>query len=115
MTTEHEADQRRRLERAREIALFRYSLVQELLHANGLAGAISDVWLFDLPADEYRTFVPRLHELTVEGVKQAAQRTLSPERMTISIAGDRAQVLSQVKPLGLPEPQLRTPTGALAK
>ena len=31
MTTEHEADQRRRLERAREIALFRYSLVQELI------------------------------------------------------------------------------------
>jgi putative transposase len=31
LTTEHEADQRRRLERAREIALFRYSLVQELI------------------------------------------------------------------------------------
>ncbi len=30
MTSDHEADQRRRLERAREIALFRYSLVQEL-------------------------------------------------------------------------------------
>ncbi len=31
MTTQEEADQRRRLERAREIALFRYSLVQEVI------------------------------------------------------------------------------------
>ena len=31
MTTAEEADQRRRLERAREIALFRYSLVQEVI------------------------------------------------------------------------------------
>ncbi len=31
MTTQQESDERRRLERAREIALFRYSLVQELI------------------------------------------------------------------------------------
>jgi len=31
VTTQEEADQRRRLERAREIALFRYSLVQEVI------------------------------------------------------------------------------------
>ena len=31
MTTQQEADERRRLERAREIALFRYSLVQEIV------------------------------------------------------------------------------------
>ena len=31
MTTQHEADERRRLERARETRLFRYSLVQELI------------------------------------------------------------------------------------
>ena len=31
MTTAEEADQRRRLERAREIALFRYSLIQEVI------------------------------------------------------------------------------------
>ena len=30
MTTQQEADERQRLERAREIALFRYSLVQEV-------------------------------------------------------------------------------------
>ena len=31
MTTEQETDERRRLERAREIALFRYSLIQEVI------------------------------------------------------------------------------------
>jgi putative transposase len=31
VTTQEEADQRRRVERAREIALFRYSLVQEVI------------------------------------------------------------------------------------
>jgi putative transposase len=38
VTTEQEADERRRLERAREIALFRYSLVQELV-SPGLTAA----------------------------------------------------------------------------
>ena len=33
MTTQHETDERRRLERAREIALFRYSLIQEVISA----------------------------------------------------------------------------------
>jgi len=31
VTTEQETDERRRLERAREIALFRYSLIQEVI------------------------------------------------------------------------------------
>ena len=31
MTTEQETDERRRLERARETALFRYSLIQEVI------------------------------------------------------------------------------------
>ena len=31
MTTQQETDERRRLERAREIALFRYSLIQEVI------------------------------------------------------------------------------------
>ena len=31
MTTQHELDERRRLERARQVALFRYSLVQEII------------------------------------------------------------------------------------
>ena len=34
MTTEQETDERRRLERAREIALFRYSLIQEVISAD---------------------------------------------------------------------------------
>ncbi len=34
MTTEQETDERRRLERAREIALFRYSLIQEVISAH---------------------------------------------------------------------------------
>ena len=31
MTTRQEADERRRLERARQIALFRYSLIQDVI------------------------------------------------------------------------------------
>ena len=31
MTTEQEADERRRLERARQMALFRYSLIQDVI------------------------------------------------------------------------------------
>jgi len=97
-------------------ALLAYDLVQMLEHADAAAGGISVLYVYDLPLDEYRTFVGRLKALTAQDVQAAARRALQPEKMTVAVAGDRKAVEPQLKkeaPLKLPAPQLRDAGGKL--
>ncbi|HEX9578675.1 MAG TPA: hypothetical protein VF993_13045, partial [Myxococcales bacterium] len=94
-------------------ALLAYQLVETLSHADALSRAVAQIFLYGLPADEFRTFVPRLQALAPSSVQAAARRTLEPAQMTIAIAGDKARVLPQLGPLHLPAPQLRDPSGDL--
>ena len=92
-------------------ALLVYQLAETISHATALAPAIAQIWLDGLPRDEYRTYAERLQAVTVEAVQAAAKRTLDPDRMTISIAGDKEKVLPQLEPLSLGKPQLRDASG----
>jgi zinc protease len=86
-------------------------LVDTLSHATQLGAAVAQIWLYSLPLDEYRTYVPRLRALSVESVQAAARRALQPARMTIAVAGDKARVLPQLVPLSLGNPELRDAAG----
>jgi zinc protease len=99
------------LDKAR--ALLAYQLVETLSHSDALSRAVAQMFLYDLPADEFRTFVPRLQALTPESVQAAARRVLDPAQMTIAIAGDKSKVMPQLGLLQLPAPQLRDPSGEL--
>jgi zinc protease len=101
------------LDKAR--ALLSFDLVETLSHADALARAVDQIFLYDLPADEFRTYVPRLQALTPQSVQAAARRALDPAQMTISIAGDESKVLPQLAGLQLPKPQLRDPAGDLLR
>ena len=101
------------LDKAR--ALISYRLVETLSHADSLSRAIAQSWLYGLPPDEYRSWVPRLRALTPQTVQAAVKRALDPAHLTITIAGDKAKVLPQLAGLSLPAPQLRDAEGALAK
>jgi zinc protease len=92
-------------------ALLAYRLVDTLSHASQLAAAVAQIWLYSLPLDEYRTYVPRLQALSVESIQAAAHRTLQPAQMTVAVAGDKAVVLPQLAPLSLGTPELRDPAG----
>jgi zinc protease len=92
-------------------ALLAYRLVDTLSHASQLAAAVAQIWLYSLPVDEYRTYVPRLQSLSVQSVQAAARGALQPARMTIAVAGDKARVLPQLAPLSLGNPELRDPSG----
>jgi len=94
-------------------ALLAYQLVETLQHADGTAAALAEIFIDDLPNDEYATFVPRLRALTAPAVQEAARRTLHPEQMTVVLAGDRAQVLPQLQEAGvvLPAPEERNALG----
>ena len=92
-------------------ALLAYRLVDTLSHASQLAAAVAQIWLYSLPVDEYRTYVPRLQSLSVDSIQAAAHRALQPARMTIAVAGDKTRVLPQLAPLSLGPPELRDPAG----
>ncbi|HEY8212010.1 MAG TPA: pitrilysin family protein [Myxococcaceae bacterium] len=97
-------------------ALLAYELVQLLEHADSAAGAMGALWVYDLPLDEYRTFVNRLKSLTAQDVQAAAQRALQPGKMVVVVAGDRKAVEPQLPrepALKLPAPQLRDAGGKL--
>lgn len=100
-------------------SLLAADLVRNLETSTSAAGAISEIFLYDLPLDEYRTFVARLKALSAEDVQAAVRRVLDPAKMTITIAGDLSKVEPQLKAepalQSLPAAQRRTAEGTLAK
>lgn len=78
-------------------ALLAADLVRDLETSESTAGAIAAIFLYDLPVDEYRTFVDRLKALTSEQVQAATRRALQPDRFTIAIVGDVAKVQAQLQ------------------
>ncbi len=98
-------------------ALLAFELVRMLEHSDAAADGVAALYVYDLPLDEYRTFVVRLKALTAKDVQAAAGRALQPEKMTVAISGDRKAVEPQLKKeaaLELPAPQLRDAGGKLA-
>jgi zinc protease len=98
-------------------ALLAFQLVEGLQSVTATARAVSDIFLFDLPLDEYRTYVSRLQALTAGTVQDAVRRALHPDQMTLAIAGDAKAVLPQLRAepsLKLPPPQFRDAEGKLA-
>jgi zinc protease len=99
-------------------ALLAFQLVEGLQSVAATARGVADIFLFDLPLDEYRTYVSRLEALTPAGVQDAVRRTLHPDEMTLAIAGDAKAVLPQLQAeagLKLPPPQLRDAEGKLLR
>jgi zinc protease len=96
-------------------ALLAFGLVEHFSSATALAGLAAEIWLYGLPPDELRTYVPRLRAVTTQSVQAAAQRDLAPAKMTIVIAGDTEKVQPQLAPLSLGPPQMRDAMGDLAR
>ncbi len=97
-------------------ALLAFDLIQAFQHASSAALALGDLFLYDLPLDEFRTHVPRLRALTAEQVQAAARRVLTPGSMTITVVGDASKIESQLQAeaaLALPPAQRRDATGGL--
>jgi zinc protease len=97
-------------------ALLAFQLVESLQSVAATVRGVAEIFLYELPVDEYRTYVTRLKALTPAVVQDAVRRTLHPEQMTLAIAGDAKAVLPQLQAettLQLPPPQLRDAEGKL--
>jgi predicted Zn-dependent peptidase len=96
-------------------ALLAFDLVATLEHADAAAGGAAGIFLYGLPLDEFRTFVPRLDALDAALVQAAARKAVDPAALTVVIAGDAEKVLPQLEAAGLKlgPPELRDADGKL--
>ena len=90
-----------------------YSLPGQFETNSGIVGSLAETYVFDLPANYWRTLPDRFRAVTAPQVQAAAQTWLKPERLKVIAVGDSAKILPQLQKLGLGQPEIRDTDGQL--
>ena len=88
-----------------------YSLPGQFETNSGIVASLAETYVFDLPADYWRTLPDRYRAVTAAQVQAAAQTWLKPDRLKVIAVGDRAAIVPQLQKLGLGEPEVRDADG----
>jgi len=73
--------------------------------SGAVAGAISEIVTFDLPADYYTTYAQKVRAVTPAEVKAAVSKAITGRKVWV-IVGDRAKIEAGLKDLNLGEIRL---------
>ena len=68
---------------------------------NGIAGQLASMVRFDLPADEWQTYVQRVNAIDGAMATKAAKDHLDPDNVLIVVVGDRAKIEPGLRELQL--------------
>jgi len=100
---------------AAELAGAKEGLVQALPArfetARDVVNALSDVVVYDWPANEYATRVERITAVTEKDVLRVAQKLLTPRTMKVVVVGDRQRLEADLEALHLGAPDVRDAYG----
>jgi zinc protease len=88
-----------------------YSLPGQFETNSGIGASLAETYVFDLPADYWRTLPDRYRAVTAAQVQAAAQKYLKPDQLKVIAVGDRAAILPQLQKLGLGQPEVRDVDG----
>ena len=88
-----------------------YSLPGQFETNSGIGASLAETFVFDLPADYWRTLPDRFRAVTAAQVQAAAQKYLKPDQLKVIAVGDRAAILPQLQKLGLGQPEVRDVDG----
>ncbi|MFL6631596.1 MAG: M16 family metallopeptidase [Massilia sp.] len=88
-----------------------YSLPGQFETNSGIGASLAETYVFDLPADYWRTLPDRYRAVTAAQVQGAAQKYLKPDQLKVIAVGDRAAILPQLQKLGLGQPEVRDVDG----
>jgi len=69
--------------------------------SGGIASALSQVYVYDLPADYYTTYADKIRAVTASDVKRVADKYIQPDKFAVVIVGDRKTIEPGVKALNL--------------
>ena len=67
----------------------------------GTSDALTQAWIYDLPADYYTTFADRVKAVSAADVKRVADKYIQPDKFAIVIVGDRKSIEPGLKALNL--------------
>jgi zinc protease len=70
-------------------------------------GSLTELVLYQLPADYFQTVAQRVNRVTCAEARQAALQILRPKNLTWIVVGDRAKIESEVQKAGLGEIRLQ--------
>jgi zinc protease len=80
-----------------------------------VTGALEDLFVYDLPLDEYATRAQRIGAVTAADVKKAATAHIHPRTLKVIVVGDRAKLEAGLEPLHLGVAEVRDAFGDLVK
>ncbi|MEO1582022.1 MAG: pitrilysin family protein [Pseudomonadota bacterium] len=69
-------------------------------------GSLISLVRFNLPDDHWSTFADRTRALTIEEVREQAERVIQPDRMIWVVVGDLAKIRESIEALGIGEIRL---------
>lgn len=100
---------------AAELAGAKEGIVQALPSrfetARDVVNAVSDLVIYDYPANEYATRAERIAAVTEKDVARVAQKLLTTRQMKVVVVGDRQKLDSDLASLHLGAPDLRDAYG----
>jgi zinc protease len=88
-----------------------YALPGQFDTNSGIVASLADLYVFDLPADWWRTLPARFRAVSAAQAQAAARRYLRPDAMVVTAVGDRAAIVPQLQKQGLGKPELRDADG----
>lgn len=66
-----------------------------------IAGQLAEMYQYDLPADEWKTYISRVNAIDGAAATKAAKDHLHPDALLIVVVGDRAKIEAGIKDLQL--------------
>jgi zinc protease len=66
-----------------------------------IAGALDDLYVYDLPEDYLSQYVDRILAVSPRDVMRVARQYIDPDNMLIVVVGDRAKVEAGIRALNL--------------
>ena len=72
----------------------------QLETANAIASKIIYLNLFELEDDFYSHFISKINDVTVNDVKNAAEKYLNSDNITVAVAGVSEEILSEMEQIG---------------
>jgi predicted Zn-dependent peptidase len=77
------------------------SYARDFESTRDIATQLAEMYIYDLPADFFDTYVQKIQGVSVESVQRAARKYIQPDKFAVVIVGDRKQIEAPVKALGL--------------
>lgn len=74
---------------------------QDFQTYSGIAGQLNSIATFNLPEDEWRTYISRVNSVDIAKALQVAQKYIHPEQLLIVVVGDNQKIEPGIKELNL--------------